>query len=57
MSTRKPAGVSCMCIADRVAGVHQQVLVQVRVQARSRFGSSESASGFAGAWDLPLLVM
>ena len=46
MSIRYPAGVSCMCTRMRVAGVHQQVPVQVGVQSLRTWGRPRAQAGW-----------
>ena len=56
MSIRYPARVSCMC--TRIVSPEFISSTLFRSGLRPvRFGSSESASGFAGAWEWPFFVM
>ena len=58
MSTRNPARVSCMCIRMRSPGFMSRSWPRFGLTAL-KFGLSNVPvnSGFAGAWDFPLLVM
>src|SRR4029077_11233726 len=57
-SIRKPAGVSCMWMRTRSPGFISRSLVRSGLTAE-RFGAEKVPvnSGFAGAWETPLLVM
>ena len=57
MSTLNPAGVSCMCNRIRSPGFMNRSFFGSGLTA-AKLGSSKVPvnSGFAGAWDFPLLV-
>ena len=58
MSTRNPAGVSCMWIRMRSPGFMSRSLCRFGFTAL-KFGLVKVPvnNGFAGAWDIPFLVM